>query len=150
MLVEHSSVYEPFSALRLTTRQKCSSAVHGVRKYASCYLQSLNAAKWRFRSRLPQSHADLEADTDNKTMEDMVSLPSLQNVEARDPQADGIKSKARSLTGSALNVAPAGFEHKKEDQELRSQESTPHGSGSHFLTSHERDYNFSLESTIER
>lgn len=121
VVVGHSSVYELFSALHLTTRQKYSSAAHGVRKYASCCLQSLNAAKWRFRSRLPQSHADLEADTDNKTTEYTVSLPSLQNVEARsDPQADGIESKARSLTGSALDVAPAGFEHKKEDQELQS------------------------------
>lgn len=150
VVVGHSSVYELFSALHLTTRQKYSSAAHGVRKYASCCLQLLNAAKWRFRSRLPQSHADLEADTDNKTVEETVSLPSLQKVETRDPQADGVESKARSLTGSALNVARAGFEHKKEDQELRSQESTPHGSGSHFLSSHERDYNFPLESTIER
>lgn len=141
--VGHSSVYELFSALHLTTRQKCSSAVHGIRKYTAYRLKSLRAGKWRFRWRLPQSQADLEADADNKAMEETNSSSSLQEIEAREPQLDAIESKARSLTGSALNGAPLGFvqhlvvclidhKHKQENQGLKSQEGAPHRSGSHF------------------
>lgn len=111
MLVEHSSVYEPFSALHLTTRQKCTSAVHGAKKCTSYCLKSLNAAKWGFRWRLPQPHVDFEADADKKTMEETVSFSSLQTVEAQDLQAHATESEDRPLTGSALNVARVGFAH---------------------------------------
>lgn len=142
MLVEHSSVYEPFSALHLTTRQKCTSAVHGAKKCTSYCLKSLNAAKWGFRWRLPQPHVDFEADADKKTMEETVSFSSLQKVEAQDLQAHATESEDRPLTGSALNVARVGFghlgvcfmnhNHEQKNQGLKSQEGAQHGSGSQF------------------
>lgn len=142
MLVEHSSVYEPFSALHLTTRQKCTSAVHGAKKCTSYCLKSLNAAKWGFRWRLPQPHVDFEADADKKTMEETVSFSSLQKVEAQDLQAHATEREDRPLTGSAFNVARVGFahlgvcfmnhNHEQKNQGLKSQEGAQHGSGSHF------------------
>lgn len=142
MLVEHSSVYEPFSALHLTTRQKCTSAVHGAKKCTSYCLKSLNAAKWGFRWRLPQPHVDFKADVDKKTMEETVSFSSLQKVEAQDLQAHATESEDRPLTGSALNVARVGFahlgvcfmnhNHEQKNQGLKTQEGAQHGSGSQF------------------
>lgn len=143
MLVEHSSMYESFSTLHLTTRQKCSSAVHGAKRYTSYCLKSLNAAKWGFQCRLPQPHADFEeADADKKTMEETDLFSSLRKVEAQELQAHVTESEVRLLTRSALNVAPVGFahpgvcfmkhNHKQKNQGSKSQEGKPHGSRSYF------------------
>lgn len=142
MLVEHSSVYESFSTLHLTTRHKCSSAVHGAKRCTSYCLKSLNAAKWGFQWRLPQPHADFEADADKKTMEETDSFSSLRKVEAQKLQAHVTESEVRPLTRSALNVAPVGFahlgvcfmnhNHKQKNQGSKSQEGKPHGSRSYF------------------
>jgi len=138
------SVYEPFGALYSVNRQKCSSAVQGLGKYTSHCLNSLKAIERRFRWRLPQADADLEADTDEITKEETASLSTLQKVEARGPQADitANESEARSPTGSTLNI-PTGYtqhlglwfinyKHKHVNRVLKAQRGVPNESGSQF------------------